>query len=76
MNPAANEGTQMHFTARDFSRKTLGALRKQGISIVGATFVPGADGSFANGERAYQLDDNGTSRLRTFGEVLALAGAR
>lgn len=66
----------MSFVARDFSRKTLSALRKQGITIVGATFVPGTDGSYANGERAYQLDDNGTSRLRTFLEVLAIAGVR
>ncbi len=59
-------------TQRDFNRKTVSALGKKGISIVGTLWVPGIDGTYANGERAYQLDDNGTSRIRTFLEVLAL----
>jgi hypothetical protein len=62
--------------SKDFSRTTLAALRKQGIAVIGSTFVPGADGTFANGERAYQLDDNGTSKLRTFLDVLSIAGTR
>lgn len=65
-----------HFSSKDFSRKTLSGLRKQGIAVIGATFVPGADGTFANGERAYQLDNKGTSQLRTFLEVLSMAGTR
>lgn len=63
-------------TQRDFNRKTVSDLGKKGISIVGCTWVPGADGSFANGERAYQLDDCGTMRIRTFTQVLALAGVK
>lgn len=57
----------------DFSRKTLVALSKKGISISGITMVPGADGSFANGERAYLLNVNGCGCVRTLLEVLALA---
>jgi hypothetical protein len=63
----------MNTATKDFSRKTLAALAKKGIAVIGATFVPGADGTFANGERAYQLDNAGQHQIRTFGQVLALA---
>lgn len=58
---------------KDFSRKTLAGLGEKGISVIGATFVPGPSGSYLDGERAYSLDDNGTHRLRAFLEVLTLA---
>ena len=61
--------------ARDFRRATLAALAKKGITIVSATTVPGVDGSFANGDRGYGLDDNGTFRLVLFLQVLAIAKA-
>lgn len=59
---------------RDFSKAVLTALKKRGIEIVGARWVPGADGSYANGETAYQLNNNGTSILRTYLQVVDLAG--
>jgi len=59
--------------ALDFSTNIRARLKAKGISVIGATFVPDADGSFAHGERAYQLDDNGTHKIRSFTEVLAIA---
>lgn len=58
---------------RDFSRKTLTALARKGIEVLGATFVPGSDGSFANGDRAYKVNDNGCGRVLTFTQVLEAA---
>lgn len=62
--------------ARDFSRTTLAALTAKGITVIGIQGLPGADGSFANGERGYCLDDNGTHRVRTHQEVLRLVPGR
>lgn len=64
-----------HFSGNDFSSKTLKALTKRGIRIVGATYIPGPDGSFisADAQQVWNLDDNGTHRVRTFREVMALA---
>jgi hypothetical protein len=57
-----------------FSKKTLKALEKKGITIHSATWTPGYDGSYANGFTCYMLDDNGTGRMRSFIEVLDIAG--
>lgn len=46
----------------DFSKKLLRQLAAKGISLVGL-----------QGENGYVLDDNGTCRIRTFREVIALA---
>ena len=56
-----------------FSKRTLKALNRKGIYIIGGTWVPGADGTYANGESGYMLDDNGTGRLMRFLQVLELA---
>lgn len=61
--------------SKDFSRKTLTALSRKGIAVAGMTFVPGADGSFANGERAYELVVNGCQYIRTHGQVLTCAAS-
>jgi hypothetical protein len=61
--------------SKDFSRKTLSQLTRKGIEIASATFVPGADGSFANGERAYALVVNGCQYLRTHSQVLVCAAS-
>jgi hypothetical protein len=58
-----------------FSAKTIKALARKGIAIIGIQALPGADGSFANCETGYVLDDNGTCRIRLFLEVLAIAAA-
>lgn len=64
---------------RDFSKKTLAALARKGIALVGLTVIPdmssdmSSDMPFANGSRGYQLNDNGCHRIRTFAEVLEMA---
>lgn len=58
---------------RHFRKTTIRRLADRGITVLGSVCVPGNDGSFANGETAYRLDDNGTHRIRTFLQVLAIA---
>lgn len=62
-----------HRASKDFNRTLVASLNKRGVFFIGSALVPGADGSFANGERAYCLDDNGTHRVRSYAEVKALA---
>ncbi len=59
--------------SQDFRRSVVTALSRKGIRLVGSQMVPDAKGSYALGEIAYTLDDNGTGRVRTYSEVLALA---
>lgn len=58
--------------AKDFGRKAVTTLSRKGIRITGSTWLPGTDGSFANGERGYLLDDNGTGKARTYAEMRSL----
>lgn len=58
---------------RHFNSKTLKALTTKGIAIISSTWLPGLDGSFANGCTGYILDDNGTQRIRTYTQVQELA---
>jgi hypothetical protein len=59
----------------DFSKKTLAALARKGIRLIGLTVIPNmsSDMPFANGDRGYQIDDNGCHRIKTFREMLELA---
>jgi hypothetical protein len=57
---------------KDFNRNSIAALRRAGIAITGSTWLPGADGSFANGERGYELNDNGTHKIRTYMQMREL----
>ena len=61
--------------SRDFSARTLRALSSKGIQIVSIMAIPakGDDLMFCNSTRGYVLDDNGTHRIRSHSEVLALA---
>lgn len=69
-----NKSMNHHFIAAlDFKRATLAALAKKGITLHSVATIPGCDGTFANGERAYGLDDNGTFRLVSFLDVLSIA---
>ena len=61
------------FGARYFKLATLRALAKRGIQVVGSTWAPGSDGSFANGQTVCMLDDNGTQRVRSYLDTLAIA---
>lgn len=60
---------------QDFSKKTLAALARKGIRLIGLTVIPDmtSEMPFANGSRGYQLDDNGCHRIRTYREVLEMA---
>ena len=59
----------------DFSKKTLKALSKKGITLIGLQAIPDMNSTmpFANAERGYKLNDNGTCRVLTFNKVLELA---
>lgn len=61
---------------KDFSGAVRKALRAQGIEIYSSTWLPGADGTFANGERGYMVNDNGCSRILTYAGVKAQAGSK
>lgn len=59
----------------DFSKKTLAALTRKGISLIGLTVIPNmsSDMPFATGERGYKLNDNGCHRILSFSQVLEMA---
>ena len=59
----------------DFSKKTLAALARRGIRLIGLTVIPNMASAmpYANGDRGYCLDDNGCHRIRTFQEVMEMA---
>jgi len=56
----------------DFSKKTIIALAKKGITIVGLCVIPDMSSAmpFANGERGYKINDNGTGRVWSFAQVM------
>lgn len=54
----------------DFSRKTIAALARKGIKLVGLQAIP--TGRFGEYDRGYRVSDNGTGKVLTFNEVLAL----
>jgi hypothetical protein len=59
---------------KDFSKKTLTSLRQKGVTLIGLTIIPGVGSMpFANGDRGYILNDNGTQRVLLFAQVLNLA---
>lgn len=59
----------------DFSAKTLRALSRKGIRLVGLQAIPDMSSSmpYANADRGYVVDDNGTGRVWTFLQVLKAA---
>ena len=62
-----------HIASRAFSKRTLAKLAKIGVRVIGATFLPDANGSFLNGTTAYNIEDNETHRILRHFEVLKLA---
>ena len=59
---------------RSFSAKTIAALARLGITLIGTSIAPcGGLMRFGNGEQVYCLNDNGTHRVRSFMQVLELA---
>jgi hypothetical protein len=59
--------------AKDFSVKVRNVLARRGMAIVGSTWLPGANGSFANGERGYIIDDCGTQRIKSYADLASYA---
>ena len=59
----------------DFSKKTLSSLARKGITLIGLTVIPNMSSAlpFANGDRGYQINDNGCGRIWTFSQVLEAA---
>lgn len=55
----------------DFGKLTIAALAKRGIRLVGLTSIPDMSSPmpFANAERGYLVDDNGTGRVWSFQQV-------
>jgi len=60
---------------KDFNIKIRRALQAKGVSIIGITALPGDRGSYANSQRGYRVNDNGTGRIWTYQEVITTAGA-
>lgn len=60
---------------RDFTAATRRSLAKRGIALLKPTVIPAASGEmpFANGDRGYEVDDNGCHRILTFAQVLEAA---
>jgi|688.fasta_scaffold116117_5 hypothetical protein len=56
-----------------FGKRIVNKLAKKGVKIISAQNMPGADGSYANGETGYMVDDNGTGRLLSALQVLKMA---
>lgn len=58
-----------------FGKRAVKGLAAKGITLVGMTIVPDMTSSmpYANGQKAYELDDNGMGIVRTLMQVLALA---
>jgi hypothetical protein len=59
----------------DFSKATIRALARKGMTLLGLTNVPDMSSPmpFANGTRAYRFNDNGCHRILSFAEVIAAA---
>ena len=58
----------------DFNKRTLKALARRGIRLIGLTVIPGSGSMpMASGARGYCVDDNGTHRVWAFQQVLDAA---
>lgn len=60
---------------RDFGRKAIATLARKGIRIIGLQAIPDMTSAmpYANADRGYVVDDNGTGRVWTYREVAAQA---
>lgn len=60
---------------RDFSKATLAAIARKGITLIGLQAIPNmaSDMPFANAERGYVVNDNGCGRVWTFSQVMEAA---
>lgn len=55
----------------DFAATTRAALARKGIRVIRPTAIPAvnSDMPWANADRGYAVDDNGTHRIWTFAQV-------
>lgn len=59
---------------RHFGKRTINALARRGIQVLGLTIIPGEGPMpMATGSTGYQVDDNGTGRVLTWQQVKDLA---
>lgn len=58
---------------KDFSRKTIAALARKGISVIGAQAAPAFEGDETFSGKNYRLDQNGCGIVRSHAQVLELA---
>lgn len=58
--------------SRHFNAATLRKLAKRGVRVIGFQLVPTNDG-WADSWTAYQVDDNGTGRVLSHSDLLAIA---
>lgn len=56
----------------DFSKKTIAALARKGMKLIGLQAIPDMASSmpYANASRGYVFNDNGTCRVLGFLDVL------
>lgn len=59
--------------ARDFSRKTLAALAKNGIAVIGSQAAPAHDGDTTFSGRVYQVSVDGCAMMRSHSQVMEMA---
>jgi hypothetical protein len=57
-----------------FGKRIVNKLAKKNIRIIGTQMIPNPEtGNFSNAEVAYQIDDNGTCKVRSAMDIIALA---
>ena len=59
--------------SRDFSRKTLNALAKRNITVIGSQAAPAYEGDWALSGRVYQVSVDGCAMMRTHSQVMGMA---
>lgn len=59
----------------DFSKATIRKLSSKGITLIGLQAIPDMTSAmpWANADRGYVMNDNGTCRVLSFREVLEIA---
>jgi hypothetical protein len=65
----------MGIGSKDFSAKTLSALSKKGVSVIGSQAVPAFEGDQYFSGVAYILDAQGRQLLRTHSQVIVMASS-
>lgn len=65
--------TVERIAVRHFGKKNITALRKRGIQVLALTVIPDENGSTASSPTAYMICDNGTAKVRTYGQVVRIA---